>query len=314
MAQLTWRSCGEGDLGALSAFCERYRRAYPDAKLMSPEFYTCHPLLEGGRNLFCALDGAGRIAGMAPLFPAPVAEDSPPSDPHHIWTIVVADPSLQGATEARALLLGRVLERSGELKATFTPRPVRLACDMMASQRPDIDYLLGQGFEHYESMYVMRHRGPDAVPQLPAPKGVAVRRWRMPSAAEQAAYLRAYNACFADMPKAPETLQFFLQSDRWPGGTAVAAFDGQGELAGSVLAYAGGEQGCGIVDDVFVLPGYRRRGIARYLMGEALRYLYERGVAEVMLEVRANNAPAVALYKSAGYAQANEEVLLGRML
>lgn len=52
------------DIENLARFFERYRGAFPDAKLAPPEFYTYHPTLKGGRNLFCALDhrdGGSRV-------------------------------------------------------------------------------------------------------------------------------------------------------------------------------------------------------------------------------------------------------------
>ncbi len=274
-----------------------------------------HYLGKPGEQLYLC-DGEGEH----PLDPCFYLGDTP--EPHKARALRYAAcrpvwynaPTLASAPQARELLLGRVPERARELRATFTPRPVRLAADMLASQRADIDYLLGQGFAHYESVYVMRRSAAAALPELPVPQGVAIRRWRMPSAAEQVAYLRAYNLCFPDIPKAPETLQFFLESPCWAGGTAVAAFDAQGKLAGSILAYAHAEKGYGVVVEVFVLPGYRRRRSARYLLGDALRCLHSQGITEMMLEVRASNAPAVALYAGMGYARVNEEVLLGRTL
>ena len=128
---------------------------------------------------------------------------------------------------------------------------------------------------------------------------------------EQKAYVRAYNSCFFELPRTLEALRFFLNSPAWAAGTAVAAFDQQGQLAGSVVAYPDGEAGWGVVDDVFVLPEWRRRGIARRMVGEGIRYLREQGVEEVRLDVVQSNEPAVSLYRSMGYVTINEEVMLG---
>ncbi len=49
---------------------------------------------------------------------------------------------------------------------------------------------------------------------------------------------------------------------------------------------------------IAVRPGYRRRGIGRALMEDALRNLYRDRVASVHLEVDAGNEAAVRLYKS----------------
>lgn len=72
---------------------------------------------------------------------------------------------------------------------------------------------------------------------------------------------------------------------------------------GSVVAYAGlrvvGEQGD--VQTIAVDPASRRLGIARGLLLELLAEAGHRGAREVFLEVRADNAGAIALYEQLGF-------------
>jgi ribosomal protein S18 acetylase RimI-like enzyme len=56
------------------------------------------------------------------------------------------------------------------------------------------------------------------------------------------------------------------------------------------------------VGTVAVLPGYRRRGIARQLVEAAVALARERGAKTLMLDVIAQNKPAYELYKSLGFA------------
>jgi ribosomal-protein-alanine N-acetyltransferase len=53
-----------------------------------------------------------------------------------------------------------------------------------------------------------------------------------------------------------------------------------------------------------VAPEERRRGIARVLVEEGLRRLRREGVEVCFLEVRANNAGAIALYEEFGFYRA----------
>jgi GNAT superfamily N-acetyltransferase len=310
MSDVIVRNYQASDIEKLARFFERYQEAFPDAKLVSPEYYTYHPTLAGGQNVFCALDHEERIVGFAPVFPAPATEESEPEEPHHIWTIVLADPGAPDAGQARTLLLERVIERAKAIKASFTPRRVKLAADMTVSQRPDIDHLLENGFERYEGMHVMNRITTDQIPDVSVPPEITVRRAKMTTEEEQEAYVRAYNSCFFEFPKTLEALRFFLNSPVWAAGTAVAAFDPQGGLVGSVMAYPDEEAGWGVVDDVFVLPEWRRRGIARRLVGEGIRYFREQGVQEVHLDVVQSNEPAISLYRSMGYLTIDEEVML----
>jgi hypothetical protein len=224
----------------LAAFIERYRKAYPDAKLLSAGFYTYHPGIENGQNAFLATDVEGQVRGFAPLFPAPVTEERKPDDPHQIWMILLAEPEADEALKIREYLLEHVLERASSIAAGFPPfRSTRLASDMMISQQVDIEFLEQHGFERYDGIYVMQRSTTDAVPEQSLPAELILRYWKLESAAEQQQYLRALNKAFPGDPKSLETLKFFLDSPMWQAGTAVAVFNLQDDLVASILVYPG---------------------------------------------------------------------------
>ncbi|NES72319.1 MAG: GNAT family N-acetyltransferase [Okeania sp. SIO2D1] len=54
------------------------------------------------------------------------------------------------------------------------------------------------------------------------------------------------------------------------------------------------------VEDLFVLPGYRRRGIGKALLSHVAKLAVERGVGRLEWSVLDWNTPAIALYKSMG--------------
>ena len=72
-----------------------------------------------------------------------------------------------------------------------------------------------------------------------------------------------------------------------------------------VLGYVGSQTVFEDADilNVAVQPAARRRGIAEALMTALESRLSERGAERITLEVRASNAPAIALYQKLGYAQ-----------
>jgi ribosomal protein S18 acetylase RimI-like enzyme len=302
-------------LDNLAFFFERYRKVYPDAKLAPVELYTYHPAAENGRNVFLVLDAAGQVRGFAPLFPAPVGEDSGPDDPHHIWMILLSDLDAGDDLPVRELLLEKVMERADSMAAGFPSfRRTRLASDMMISQQADITFLEQHGFDRSDGVYVMQRLISEPVPDLPFPAELAVRLWMPESEAEQQQYLHAYNKAFPGNPKSLEALKFLLESPTWKAGTAVAAFDPQDELIASILVYPHESRSYGVTDDVFVLPAWRGRGIAKALIARGLVYLRENEYDQVFLEVKQQNIPAVSVYKALGYKIVNQEVFLGRFL
>ena len=77
-------------------------------------------------------------------------------------------------------------------------------------------------------------------------------------------------------------------------------------LEGETLAgYVGSQTVMGETDmmNIAVSPAFRRQGIARELIQALIRELKERESHSLTLEVRASNAPALALYESLGFSQ-----------
>ncbi|WP_445400626.1 ribosomal protein S18-alanine N-acetyltransferase [Zobellella sp. An-6] len=55
--------------------------------------------------------------------------------------------------------------------------------------------------------------------------------------------------------------------------------------------------------NICVAPSWQGRGLGRQLLEQYLRLCRERGLARLWLEVRASNAPALALYRACGYVE-----------
>lgn len=73
----------------------------------------------------------------------------------------------------------------------------------------------------------------------------------------------------------------------------------------TVAGYIGSQSVQGEADmmNIAVHPDYRRKGIARLLVTELVAALAKKGVHSLALEVRASNAPAIALYEQLGFIQ-----------
>ncbi len=100
-------------------------------------------------------------------------------------------------------------------------------------------------------------------------------------------------------------------SDPWPAAAIeseltnplsywLVAMDGE-----RLAAYIGSQSVCGEADmmNVAVSPDYRRQGVAQGLIEALVAALKERQVTCLSLEVRASNAPAIALYDKLGFCQ-----------
>lgn len=75
------------------------------------------------------------------------------------------------------------------------------------------------------------------------------------------------------------------------------------EIDGEIVGYCGirNMAGDGEITNVAVVKAYRQRGIGRALMEYLLKAAPSFGIGDCTLEVRAGNAPAIALYESLGF-------------
>lgn len=80
----------------------------------------------------------------------------------------------------------------------------------------------------------------------------------------------------------------------------LVALDGD-----TVAGYVGSQSVLDEADmmNIAVHPDYRRQGIGRDLVLALSDALKEKGIRGLMLEVRASNAPAIALYEQLGFRQ-----------
>ena len=103
-------------------------------------------------------------------------------------------------------------------------------------------------------------------------------------------------ACFRD-PWSEASIRGELEN---PLSLWLVALEG-----GAVAGYVGSQSVLGEADmmNLAVAPAYRRRGIARALLAALEQALDARQVGSLCLEVRAGNAPAIALYTACGYRQ-----------
>jgi len=102
-------------------------------------------------------------------------------------------------------------------------------------------------------------------------------------------------ACFS----LPWSEAGFLSELQKEGARCFAALSPSGEVVG----WAGLESVCGegSVTNIAVLPEFRRRGTGEALTRALLAAARELALDRLLLEVRASNAPAIALYEKLGF-------------
>ena len=115
---------------------------------------------------------------------------------------------------------------------------------------------------------------------------------------------------WSDIPALAALERDLFAHDAWSAPAGGAALAGRPRRdyvvladADGVLGYAGLDHGGEVADvmTVAVAPGAQGRGLGRLLLAELERRAQARGAGHVILEVRADNAAALALYERSGF-------------
>jgi mycothiol synthase len=149
----------------------------------------------------------------------------------------------------------------------------------------------------------MRRLGGEPLPELVAPPGVTIRGYRDDDRDE---VLRVNAAAFAHHPE-----QGSMDADDLAARMAEDWFDPAGLLVADdgdrLVAFHWTKQHSAELGEVYVVavdPQAQGRGLGRVLTLAGLHHLEGLGVAEVLLYVEADNAPAVHVYGGLGFTHA----------
>lgn len=308
MPNFQLRTLAPEDLAQIMTLQQAYQAIYADAVVIPAPVYLSGSF-EEGKNVLCAFDEQGTLRGYAPLFPNLILEPNPL--PHIIWAEVKTDPSLKSPMLLKDRLFAKLKQRAQELARFHPGHAAHLTFQYAPTETGSISYVLSKGCVYTESIFRMSCDLSRALPVLSPPSNIEVRIWHMDTPAEQQAYVQARNQAFPDAPTTLADWQFFTQSPLWQVGTSLTAFDGQ-NIVGSVAVFwdpAENERTgkrIGNTEYIFVLPKWRKRGIAAYLISQGLTYLQAHGLEQAQLEVRASNPSALNLYQRLGFRVSGE--------
>lgn len=227
-------------------------------------------------------------------------------------SLVIMAPEARTPAMARALLgwaEGRTLDNARQ-----RPDRDRVAARMQTwSLGADLtlpDALDATGWRREGRGYEMLREPLDDIPTMPVPDGLDLR----PIADDETGRRAVWDAlidAFRDHRDEPEASEEdwrqFRDEPKYDTDLWVVAFDGD-EIVGGVLgliddeliAHHGTQRG--YIDAVFTRPAWRRRGLARAALAEALVRLRARGMTSAFLEVDGLNPnQAMGLYEALGF-------------
>ncbi|WP_052675791.1 GNAT family N-acetyltransferase [Paenibacillus sp. IHBB 10380] len=256
----------------------------------------------------------GLLDGYASIYPVMVA-DSNDSAENVLWVEIKFNPLTADSNELRETLFLHLMKRASEIKENALHKSTKMCFTFFPSEQKSSEYVLANSFIVNEGIYHMARNLDQPIELCPSPGKIEVIEWKMKEDKEIDEYVQAYNEAFPEKPWNIEGLKHFMLSDLWAVGTTLSAFE-NGQLIGSVMLYwddeknKNEEKNSAFTEQIFVLPEWRGKGIATYLISKGLDYLAGKGMNEALLELRANNEHALNIYKMLGYKVTKSEKII----
>ncbi len=243
-------------------------------------------------NAYCAYDG-DTLLGVG-FFILPTLGDPRGLRKAELSLSIRPDTAPQAFEEARSHLLDVVLARYRSVRAEHPETNLILRICTESSDLTGMAFHLSKGASLENLIPVLAYDLSRPAVQYALPEGVRID----PLVTDDAgitAYIRA-DLIASKVPDSEAEMRFRSGN---PTFRCYLARCGN-EVVGSVSIWDMGEER-GATENIFVVPAFRRKNVARALIETAFEALRERGRSVATLSVMGTNLPALKLYLDMGY-------------
>lgn len=197
--------------------------------------------------------------------------------------------SIHSGGPGRDMLIGALLARALQLHQQTPYLKARLFAQVGIQDMAMMNFLLDSGFTADDALDVVELGMPNARPN--APMGYDMGYVPLRSPMEQSAFLVRMNTYRMDVLQ-PGLLQRYMTM---PHFLALYLARGQ-EIVGEIVLT--GEGAAAKLIGLYVMPNYRRHGLAQALIAASMRLMQDRGVTHIEADVTRRNIPQCQLARS----------------
>jgi ribosomal protein S18 acetylase RimI-like enzyme len=261
-------------------------------------------------NVFVAIEneqmiGKGQVGVISTIPPGGLQEHA-----HYIYFNLKTLPQREEDYPLYDLLYERLLNRAYELKETLpSSNRTIVGIGNQSTEEYNNNYFISKGFEYSKSLYTMRRDLCEKIEETVLAEPYRCLPETIDSEESIDEYLEIDMEIWPDAPIGYKQLMNRRNNSSW---TAFIVREGA-TLVGSIMVWVD-EDGDGAIEDLFVRYPWRKQGIAKYLLSQALTYLKVHGCASAELQVETANISALSLYHSVGFKEVSEEVRYHREL
>lgn len=254
------------------------------------------------QNVFCAVDSNDHIVGVGHIVPdqtwSEIEHSNQPSDFVYQLNIDISlNEESPPSENVYGELLKCLLNRGRELRAGYPDKKVRVTHTISSDDLEEIDFYLSKGFGTHRTHLLMKRDLREDIEEYSLPGNLVIKRWEMETQAEEEQYLAA--EAKGDLYGVSWSLNHLRWTKNGGEWDTFTVFNGN-EVVGSVMTWGLGEERSA-TENIFVLPEWRRKGIAKAVITKALLFLKDNGKSEATLGVFGDNGRAISLYESLGY-------------
>ncbi len=197
--------------------------------------------------------------------------------------------SIQSKGPGRDMLLGALLARAYQLRQQSAQMKARVFAQVSLQDATMMSFYLDGGFQADDALDVVQLSAPAAKPS--APMGYDLGNIPLQGPLEQQAFLVRMNTYRLDVLQQP-LLQRYMSMPHF-----FALYLARGsEIVGEIILT--GEGGAAKVMGLYILPAYRRNGLAKCLIATAMKLLGDRGVTHFEGDIIRRNVPQCRLAQS----------------
>lgn len=252
-------------------------------------------------NIFCAIDADDEILGVGHIEPHEtwhlIEKDNVSSDfIYRLLLQISLNPKYKDSERLKVTLLKQLIVRAKEIRKQYPDMKIRIFTWLDSTELNEIDFFLAQGFAAYNNSLVMKYDLTQNIPDVPHPDGITVKENKMNTEEELQQYHEAASIAFSGVVWSLNYIKWLKCGPEWNN---FSAFYGD-QLVGNTMTWMIAPDRSAS-EDIFVLPEWRNKGIAKYVITETLKYLKKQGKTIATLSVFGDNAPAISLYNSLGY-------------
>lgn len=192
-------------------------------------------------------------------------------------------------------LIQTMKEHFATYKTTYPDKTLALRTWCEDTEHADMQLLLEEEFSAYGLTLVLSYDLEKEIKVYSAPDSIQIGLHSFDGEGMKD-YMKANELGFDNVRDSENELWFRLGGD----STKVFTAKDQDTVVASTTVWEIGD-GRSAIENIFTIPEYRHRNIAKATITTALQYLKSQGQKEATLTVLGTNLPAIKLYLSMGY-------------